>query len=171
MIERGESHHIMRGMSALWEGHKDTYAEQGRAELERYPEFSFSRLPSLLKLWLRRGQVPLVASRSLRNASVAEREGLPVCGPLFFLTPSLPYFLFIVNLGSVLIFEPNSKRHKFPVWSHQFEPLEDGMWQMGFPVFQNLNLKNISFLFQTGGGYQWHTLKRLVQTSTLEKIF
>lgn len=42
---------------------------------------------------------------SLRNASVAERsrEGLPVCGPLFFLTPSLLYFLFIVNLGNVLI--------------------------------------------------------------------
>lgn len=64
---------MMRGMSALWEGHKDTCAEQGREELERYPEFSFSRLPSLLKLWLRKGQVPLVASRSLRNASVGRK--------------------------------------------------------------------------------------------------
>lgn len=105
MIEREESHHMMWEMSALWEGHKDMCAEQGRAELERYPVFSFSRLSPLLMLWLRRGQVPLVASQSLRNASVADksREGLPACGPLFFLTPSLLYFLFIVNLGNVLI--------------------------------------------------------------------
>lgn len=55
---------MMRWMSALWEGHKDMCAEQGRAELERYPVFLFSRLPPLLKVWLRRGQVPLVASQS-----------------------------------------------------------------------------------------------------------
>ena len=96
---------MMRGKSALWEGHKDTCTEQGRAELEDilsspFPGYlpcssSGSREDRCHQLLLRVSGMPVQAERS--------REGLPVCGPLFFLSPSLPYFLFIVSLGNVLI--------------------------------------------------------------------
>jgi hypothetical protein len=105
-----------------------------------------------------------------KQSSRGVGQCLSICPPSF--SPALtPTFSFIFNIGNVPFLNLIQKDINCQFWVSSWRLWKMACGRCDFLFLENLNVKNISLLFQTGGGDSWHTLKRLSQTRLLKRLF